>query len=117
MDFWIANSPNVHFYTSLPLVGEHYITGDSPVLVILMNDNPIWVPTCVPTKGITDVAEILKNPKYGFLVTLSPYVCALIHGQGGDGAVQLPPRRAKSLHSLGTGTLLSVYPILALLTP
>ena len=95
MHFWITNSPKVHFYTSLPLVGEYYITGDSPVLVILMNDNAIWTPTSAPTKSITDVTEILKNPKYGFLVTLSPYVCVLIHGEGGNGDVHLPPQKVE----------------------
>jgi hypothetical protein len=91
MDFWIKNPPKVYFYTSLPYVGERYITGDSPVLIILMNDNPVWVPTNIPTLGITDVAEILKNPKYGFLVTLSPYVCVSIHGRAG-GEAHLPPQ-------------------------
>jgi hypothetical protein len=90
--FWETNAPKVHFYTSLPLLGDYYITGDSPVLVILMNDNPVWVPTSAPTKGITDMTDVLMNPKYGFLITLSPYVCVLIHGQGGDGDAHLPPR-------------------------
>lgn len=93
MHFWTANSPKIRFYTSLPYVGERYITGDNPVLVILVNDNPIWSPTSVPTLGITDVSDILKNPNYGFLVTLSPYVCASVHGQGGDGDPHLPPQK------------------------
>ncbi len=93
--FWKANTPKVNFYTSLPYVGDRYITGDNPVLVIQMNDNPIWVPRDVPVLGITDVSDILKNPKYGFLVTLSPYVSVLIHGQGGDGDAHLPPKRVE----------------------
>ncbi len=89
-DFWIKNPPTLRFYTSLPHVSERFITGDSPVLVIQINNNPIWVPTYSPNLSITDLPEILKNPRHSFWVSLSPYVCVAIHAHG-DGEPHLPP--------------------------
>jgi Protein of unknown function (DUF4238) len=87
---WLTNPPSLHFYTSLPHVGDQFITGDHPVLVIEMNDNPIWIPADNPRLGITDVKQILGNPRSRFWVSLSPYICISIQMQGG-GSPHLPP--------------------------
>jgi hypothetical protein len=90
MDAWRKNPPRFHFYTSLPYVGEHFITGDSPVVVVRVNDNKVWVPTDRPTPGITQLNDILANPNYGFWVALSPYVCVALQRQDGT-RTYLPP--------------------------
>ena len=89
--FWRDRSPNVHFYTSAPNVGELYITGDAPVLVIVLNeDNSIWVPDSQPVRGITDLTQVIHGRGYGFSLALSPYVSVLVRGQNG-GEPHLPP--------------------------
>jgi uncharacterized protein DUF4238 len=91
LDGWIKNAPEIYFHTPLPYVGEQFITGDNPVLVIQTNDNLIWVPTDTPTLKITDVRDIVMDPKHRLWVSLSPYVCVSIQGFGGGGA-HLPPK-------------------------
>jgi len=91
LDSWIENRPEIYFHTCLPFVGEQFITGDSPVLVVQTNDNPIWVPTDTPTLKITDVQEIVANRQHRLWLALSPYVAVSIQGFGGGG-VHLPPR-------------------------
>jgi hypothetical protein len=88
---WKANPPTFRFYTPLPHLGEQFITGDHPVMVIQVNDNPIWVPTDTPNLGITDLTQILNSPNHGFLLSLSPYVCTFLQGQG-NGEAHLPPQ-------------------------
>ena len=90
MDVWLKNRPKFYFYTPLPYVGEHFITGDNPVLVIQMNENQIWVPADTPNIVITDLGRILQNPNHGFWISLSPYVCVSIRGQW-DEKLRLPP--------------------------
>jgi uncharacterized protein DUF4238 len=53
LDAWINNPPKFYFYTSLPHVGEHFITGDHPVLVILLNEKPLWMPRDTPKSDHT----------------------------------------------------------------
>ena len=89
MDEWIKNPPNFYFYTSLPHMADRFITGDHPVLVVVENDNPIWTPTGEPTLAITDLGDILRSPKHGFQVSLSPYICVCLQGTGG--IAHLPP--------------------------
>jgi hypothetical protein len=91
LDSWIKHPPQFHFYTSLPHVADRFITGDHPVLVIVEHDNPIWLPTSEPKLNITNLGDILKSPKHGFLISLSPYVCLSIHGTG-DREPHLPPQ-------------------------
>lgn len=91
LNSWIQNPPNFHFYTSLRHVGDRFITGDSPVLVIQVKDNPIWVPTDTPSLEITDLSQILKNPSRRFWIPLSPYVGVSMLGHGG-GEPHLPPQ-------------------------
>ncbi|MGA2431479.1 MAG: DUF4238 domain-containing protein [Candidatus Acidiferrum sp.] len=91
MNAWSKNPPKCRFYTPLPYVGEHFITGDNPVLAIQVNDNPVWLPTDTPKLGIIDLEEILANPEHGFLLSLSPYICVSFQGQGGWDP-DLPPR-------------------------
>ncbi len=90
MEYWDKNLHQPHFYTSLPHVGEQFITGDSPVVVIQMNNNPIWVPTSDPRLTTTDLAQILHNPNHDFWLCLSPYVCVSVRGQS-YGEPRLPP--------------------------
>jgi hypothetical protein len=90
MEEWNKNLRRLHFYTSLPHVGEQFITGDSPVVVTQMNDNRIWVPTSTPELKTTDLAQILNNPNHEFWLSLSPYVC--VSARGPDwGEPRLPP--------------------------
>jgi hypothetical protein len=91
LDSWIKHPPQFHFYTSLPHVADRFISGDHPVLVIVEHDNPIWLPTSEPKLNITSLGDILKSPKHGFLISLSPYVCLSIHGTG-DREPHLPPQ-------------------------
>lgn len=91
LHFWKANPPEFHFYTPLPYVSEQFITGDHPVLVIQMNDNQIWLPTDTPSLAITDITQLLKSPNHEFRLSLSPYVCVSLQGQG-SGEVHLPPQ-------------------------
>jgi hypothetical protein len=41
LDSWTKNLPTIRFFTPLPNIGETYITGDHPVVVLLINDNEI----------------------------------------------------------------------------
>jgi hypothetical protein len=91
LETWAKTSPQIEFHTSLPHVGEQFIAGDSPVVVIQMNDNPIWVPNSDAKLAITDLLQFLSNPNYHFWVSLSPYVCVSIAGRGG-GLARLPPQ-------------------------
>jgi hypothetical protein len=90
MEEWNKNLRGLHFYTSLPHVGEQFITGDSPVVVIQMKDNPIWVPTSFPELKTSDLAQILRNPNHEFWLSLSPYVCVSVRGPS-SGEPHLPP--------------------------
>jgi Protein of unknown function (DUF4238) len=91
---WINNPPTFRFYTPLPSIGERFITGDHPIVVMLLNDNTVWTPTANPQLQITDLAEILQRPNYAFMVSLSPYVAVSIVSIQGSGASQihLPPQ-------------------------
>jgi hypothetical protein len=90
IDYWTKNLPTLRFFTPLPNIGETYITGDHPVVIVLINDNEIWEPISRPVQGITNLTDILEHPKYLFMVALSPYVCAAIV-RGEPGRVHLPP--------------------------
>jgi hypothetical protein len=43
LNSWFSNLPDLEFYTVLPDVSEQFISGDSPVVVMQFNNNPIWV--------------------------------------------------------------------------
>jgi Protein of unknown function (DUF4238) len=88
---WIQNPPRFHFYTSLPYVGEHFITGDNPILVAQFRENRVWAPTDTPRNQITDLGEIFHDRRYEFLVSLSPYVCVSVRGHGEQPPI-LPPQ-------------------------
>ena len=93
IEAWNEGSPELQFYTPLPHIGDRFITGDSPVVTIQMNDNPIWIPRSEPRLAITDVKQLLNSPNYYFWIPLSPYVCASLTGRGTQ-ATRLPPRVA-----------------------
>jgi Protein of unknown function (DUF4238) len=89
---WGAAPPGFHFYTSLPYVGEHFITGDNPVVLeVTKIDNPASRPRDEPQLAITSIQEILNNPAVSFEVALSPCVCVFLRG-GGGGEAHLRPR-------------------------
>jgi hypothetical protein len=90
LDYWSKNLPAIRLITPLPNVGETYITGDHPVVVLLINDNEIWEPISTPVQGITNLTDILQHPKHAFMLALSPYVCASVV-RGEPGKVHLPP--------------------------
>jgi len=73
LDNWINSNPNFHFYTSLPHVADHFVTGDHPVVVMVQNENMVWQPRDDPQQVIGKLDEILKNPRYAFHVPLTPY--------------------------------------------
>jgi len=91
LDGWIKNPPELYFHTTLPFVGEQFITGDNPVLIVQTNDNTILVPTDTPTLRITDVQQIVMDPRHRLWLALSPYVLVSIQGFGGGG-IHLPPK-------------------------
>jgi len=91
LDSWTNNLPTIRFFTPLPNIGETYITGDHPVVVVLINDNEIWEPVSRPVQGITNLTDILQHPRHAFMVALSPYVSASIV-RGEPGEVHLPPK-------------------------
>lgn len=78
LDSWLTKLPTIWFFTPLPNIGEMYITGDHPVVVVLLNDNQIWEPISRPEQGITNLVDILQHPKHLFMVALSPYVCVSV---------------------------------------
>jgi len=100
MRFWGTDPPAFYFWTCLPYVGEHFITGDSPVVILQMNDNLVWMPTDTLTLGIMGLEQILKSPNYSFGIALSPYVSVLLQGHG-DGEAHLPPK-TRSRRKLGS---------------
>ncbi|SPE43652.1 hypothetical protein SBA7_1630002 [Candidatus Sulfotelmatobacter sp. SbA7] len=91
MEEWNKSLRRLHFYTSLPHVGEQFISGDSPVVLTQMNDNRIWVPTSTPELRTTDLAQVLSNPNHEFWLPLSPYVCVSVRGHVW-GEPHLPPQ-------------------------
>jgi hypothetical protein len=91
LNAWINDPPTFRFYTSLPSIGDRFITGDHPIVVILPHDNNIWTPTDNAELKITNLAEILERPTYVFMVSLSPYVAVSIQ-RSGAGQIRLPPQ-------------------------
>jgi hypothetical protein len=91
LNTWIDNPPTFRFLTPLPNIGTQFITGDHPVVVMLVNKNEIWTPTDTAALRITDLSDILQRPEHAFVVSLSPYVAVSIQN-GGTGEVHLPPQ-------------------------
>lgn len=87
---WKIDPPRLDFYTTLPYVEEHFITGDNPVLVVQKHDNNLWAPTGNPKQEIEKVKKLLTDPMASLRVALSPYICVFLDCQGG-GDAQLPP--------------------------
>ena len=89
---WATDHPSFDFYTSLPCVGEYFITGDDPVVLeVPKNDDRPGSLAGGPQRKIASVEAILRNPGASFGVALSPYVCAFLVCNG-KGQVSLPPR-------------------------
>jgi hypothetical protein len=92
LDSWISNPPTFRFYTTLPKIGDHFITGDHPVAVLVPHDSKVITTTENPELKITNLVEILQNPKYAFMVSLSPYIAVSVQRAGSSGQVYLPPQ-------------------------
>jgi Protein of unknown function (DUF4238) len=90
LNAWIDNPPTFRFHTSLPGIGNRFITGDHPIVVVVPHNNEIVTPTENPELRITDLDEILQRPKYSFRVSLSPYIAVSIQKDGGTGQVFAP---------------------------
>lgn len=88
---WLSKLPAFDFYTSLPYVEERFITGDNPVLVVVDNDNTIWVPRDEPHQRITSPQYLLSSPNTSFRVALSSYICVVLRVHGA-GETRLPPQ-------------------------
>ena len=82
-DVWRKNPPSLRFFTTLPYVGGHLISGDHPVVVMQLRDNPVWIPTDEPKQGITPLNEILTTPNWGFFLPLTPYICVWVQPRYG----------------------------------
>jgi hypothetical protein len=80
---WIQRPPDIHLRTSLPYVGSHYVTGDSPVITFAVKDDQ----ETGEIPAILDIQETLANSKSGFSVPLSPYVRVIVLN-GGSGEVK-----------------------------
>jgi hypothetical protein len=103
-DVWRKNLPRVRFFTMLPYVGEFFVSGDHPVLVIQVRDNSVWVPTDEPKQCITQLNDILTSPDWGFLLPLTPYTCVWVEPRGGVGPYstleRLEPPQVRHLNAL-----------------
>jgi len=101
---WRKNLPRVRFFTMIPYVGEFFISGDHPVLVIQVRDNSVWVPTDEPKQSITQLNDILNSPDWGFLLPLTPYICVWVEPRGGVGPYstleRLEPPQVRHLNGL-----------------
>lgn len=83
---WGQHPPRLDFFTALPCVGEYFITGDHPVLLMWANNNSIWTPSDVLRQEIASVDVVLNNPSFVFWLTLTPYVCVSVRpGNGAKG--------------------------------
>ncbi len=106
-DVWRKSPPRLRFFTMLPYVGEHLISGDHPVLVIQVRDGTVWLPTDEPKQGITQLKDILTAPEWGFLLPLTPYVCVWVEPRGGVGPYstleRLEPPQVRLLNRLLRG--------------
>jgi hypothetical protein len=89
---WGKNPPYLKFVTMLPIVGEHFITGDSPVLILQIYDNAVWVPVADPKLRITQLSDILNSPKYEITLPLSPYVAVVAYPRIGPAPWSRPER-------------------------
>jgi hypothetical protein len=89
---WTKRVPTFCFYTSLPNIGQHFITGDHPVVPIIDIDGAVFASYDTPTRSIISLRTILDNPKHGFLLALSPYMMVSVQGHSGGPAL-LPPKK------------------------
>jgi hypothetical protein len=89
-DHWGKNPPYLKFVTTLPFVGEHFITGDSPVLILQIYDNAVWAPVIDPELRITQLSDILNSPKHEITLPLSPYVAVVAYPRIGPAPSSRP---------------------------
>jgi hypothetical protein len=87
---WAQNPPKLRFFTSLPYIGEYFISGDHPVVVIYQTDDKVFIPRDEPERRITQLSDILSRPNCGFWLPLSSYVCVSVQPRDREQAY-LPP--------------------------
>jgi hypothetical protein len=92
VNLWLENPPLLRFFTTLPYVGERFIAGDNPVVVLQVLDNRVWTPTDNPKAQITPLDVLLNSPNVGFWLPLSPYICVSIQPRNGV-AIFVPPQQ------------------------
>ncbi len=92
IDLWFKNPPLLRFFTTLPYVGERFIAGDHPVVLLQVLDNRVWTPTDNPKTQITPLDVLLNSPNVGFWLPLSPYICVSIQPRDGV-AIFVPPQQ------------------------
>jgi Protein of unknown function (DUF4238) len=73
-EVWATAPPKLLFFTTLPYVGEHFISGSHSVVVIQVRDNQVWTPITDPSPQISNLNDILLSPRYGFFRRLI-FVC------------------------------------------
>lgn len=66
------------------------------MLVMHESHSAVWTFTTQPALEIINLEDILRNPKHGFQLSLSPYICVCLQGVGGE--VKLPPQTVDPLH-------------------
>jgi hypothetical protein len=88
---WQVRVPDIQLYTSLPLFGIHFITGDSPVVTFGGTVENIAVERPFDMQSIVNIDKILEDPNSGFIVPLSPYVCVFVRN-GGTGQIMRSPQ-------------------------
>lgn len=81
---WNEAVPHFQFFTTLPFVTQHFITGDSPVLVFTSKDGTISTPMVEVLPTITMLPELLENRQTQFLITLSPYMAVSVGQLGAE---------------------------------
>jgi hypothetical protein len=91
VEAWDAKAPDVLLRTSLPYIGSHFITGDSPAITF-RGPSQSAIEQPVDTMAVFDIDNLLADPDSGFILPVSPYVCLTVRN-GGAGRMLVSPRR------------------------
>ena len=90
---WKESLPDMTLYTSLPFVGSHFITGDSPVIAFGGKTDHSVIERPADMQTIVNIDKILEDPNSGFILPLSPYVCLMIRNNGSSQMMRSPQPR------------------------
>jgi hypothetical protein len=107
LNVWGMNPPKLRFFTTVPLVSDHFISGDNPVYVVFLEANPVWTPTEEPQQKITKLTDLLDMPNVGFWLHLSPYIAVSVEPRDAAQTFFPPesiePRRVRLMNQLLRG--------------